>query len=78
MRLHAYQLPDGTMHIVAERLAAALDARSELDGHDLGVADVDLAQLSPDLVLGIGMDAWAIARGDDALLIRDALVAQAI
>ena len=77
MRLHAFQLTDGTMHVVAERLAASLDARSELDGHDLGVADVDLARLSPHLVLGIGMDAWAIARGDDALLIRDALAAQA-
>ena len=77
MRLHAFQLTDGTMHVVAERLAAALDAQSELDGHDLGVAEVDLAQLSPRLVLGIGMDAWAIARGDDALLIRNALVAQA-
>ena len=36
-------------------------------------ADVDLGRLSPNLVLGIGMDAWAVARGDDASLIRTAL-----
>jgi hypothetical protein len=73
MRLHAFQTTDGTMHVVDERLAAVLDARTELDGHDLGVADIDLEQLSPGLVLGIGLDAWAIARGGDALLIRSAL-----
>ncbi|MGY3264094.1 MULTISPECIES: hypothetical protein [unclassified Lysobacter] len=76
MRLHAFQLTDGTMHVVAERLAAALDAQRELDAHDMGVADVDLAQLSPNLVLGIGLDAWAIARGEDALLIRGAIASQ--
>lgn len=76
MRLHAFQLDDGTMHVVAERLEAALDARAELEAHDLGVADVDLARLSPTLVLGIGMDAWAVARGDDALQIRAALLTQ--
>ena len=73
MRLHAFQLMDGTMHVVAERLEASLDARAELAGLDLGVADVDLGRLSPNLVLGIGMDAWAVARGDDASLIRTAL-----
>jgi hypothetical protein len=77
MRLHAFQTTDGTMHVVAERLAAALDARSELDGFDLGVADVDLERLSPHLARGIGLDAWAIARGGDALLIRSALAVQA-
>jgi hypothetical protein len=77
MRLHAFQMTDGTMHVVAERLEAALDARSELDGRDLGVADVDLERLSPNLVLGIGLDAWAIARGGDAMLIRNALAVQA-
>jgi hypothetical protein len=76
MRLHAFQLDDGTMHVVAERLEAALDARAELEAHDLGVVDVDLARLSPALVLGIGMDAWAVARGDDALQIRTALSLQ--
>lgn len=76
MRLHAFQMTDGTMHVVAERLAAALDAHRELDARDIGVADVDLAQLSPNLVLGIGLDAWAIARGDDALLIRSAISMQ--
>ena len=77
MRLHAFQMTDGTMHVVAERLAAVLDARSELDGCDLGVADVDLTRLSPNLVLGIGLDAWAIARGGDALLSRSALAVRA-
>lgn len=76
MRLHAFQLTDGTMHVVAERLEAALDARAELEAHDLGVAEIDLSQLSPSLVLGIGMDAWAVARGEDALLIRTALALQ--
>lgn len=76
MRLHAFQMTDGTMHVVAERLAAALDAHGELGGHDLGVADVDLAQLSPTLVLGIGLDAWAVARGEDAMLIRARLAMQ--
>lgn len=76
MRLHAFQMTDGTMHVVAERLAAVLDARSELDGRDLGVADIDLERLSPDFVLGIGLDAWAIARGGDAMLIRSALAMQ--
>ncbi|WP_133499839.1 hypothetical protein [Cognatilysobacter terrigena] len=76
MRLHAFQMTDGTMHVVAERLAAALDAHRELDAHDMGVAEVDLAQLSPNLVLGIGLDAWAIARGEDALLIRSAISMQ--
>ncbi len=65
------------MHVVAERLVAVLDAGAELDGHDLGVADVDLERLSPTLVLGIGLDAWAIARGGDAMLIRNALAVQA-
>lgn len=77
MRLHAFQTTDGTIHVVAERLAAVLDPRSELDGRDLGVADVDPSRLSPDLVLGIGLDAWAIARGGDASLIRNALAVQA-
>ncbi|TZF90284.1 hypothetical protein [Cognatilysobacter lacus] len=77
MRLHAFQLTDGTMHVVAERLAAVLDARSELDCRDLGVAEVDLARLSPNLVRGIGLDAWAIARGGDAQLIQSALAVQA-
>lgn len=76
MRMHAFQLTDGTMHVVAECLEAALDARAELQARDLGVADVDLARLSTGLVLGIGMDAWAVARGEDALLIRSAIVAQ--
>lgn len=76
MRLHAFQMTDGTMHVVAERLVAALDAREELGGCDLGVAEIDLAQLSPTLVLGIGLDAWAIARGDDAMLIRTMLTLQ--
>ena len=65
------------MHVVAERLVAVLDARSELDGRDLGVADIDLERLSPNLVLGIGLDAWVIARGGDAMLIRNALAARA-
>jgi len=77
MRLHAFQMTDGTVHVVAERLVAALDARRELDAYDLGVAEIDLARLSPNLVLGIGLDAWAIARGGDALLIRHALAARA-
>ena len=77
MRLHAFQMTDGTMHVVAERLVAVLDARSELDGRDLGVADIDLDRLSPNLVLGIGLDAWAIARGGDATLIRSVLAVQA-
>ena len=77
MRLHAFQTTDGTMHVVAERLVAVLDARSELDGRDLGVADIDLERLSPNLVLGIGLDAWVIARGGDAMLIRNALAARA-
>ncbi|GAB1595318.1 hypothetical protein [Lysobacter claricitrinus] len=76
MRLHAFQMTDGTMHVVAERLAAALDAHRELDAYDMGVAEVDLAQLSPTLVLGIGLDAWAIARGEDALMIRSAISMQ--
>lgn len=77
MRLHAFQLTDGTMHVVAERLEAALAARAELEALDLGVADVDLAQLSPSLVLVLGLDAWAVARGEDATLIRSTLSMQA-
>ena len=61
------------MHGVAERLEAALDAGSELEALDLGVAEIDLARLSPGLVLGIGLDAWAVARGDDASFIRFSL-----
>lgn len=77
MRLHAFQLTDGTVHVVAECLEAALAASVELDATDLGVADVDLARLSPPMVLGIGLDAWAVARGGDAVLIRNALAARA-
>lgn len=77
MRLHAFQLDDGTMHVVAERVEAALAAEAELQAFDLGVADVDLARLSPTLVLGIGLDAWAVARGEDALLIRAVLSTRA-
>ena len=76
MRLHAFQLNDGTMHVVAERLEAALAASTELEALDLGVADIDLAQLSPSFVLVIGLDAWAVARGDDASTIRSALTTQ--
>lgn len=76
MRLHAFQIDDGSVHVVAERVEASLGAATELGALDLGVADVDLAVLSPALVLGIGLDAWAIARGDDATMIRCALASQ--
>ncbi|GAB2512405.1 hypothetical protein [Lysobacter humi (ex Lee et al. 2017)] len=76
MRLHAFQVDDGSVHVVAERIEASLGAATELGALDLGVAEVDLAVLSPSLVLGIGLDAWAIARGDDATMIRCALASQ--
>ncbi|GAB6195133.1 hypothetical protein [Lysobacter xanthus] len=76
MRLHAFQLTDGTVHVVAERVEAALAAGAELTARDLGVADVELDRLSPPLVRGIGLDAWAVARGGDAVLIRSAIVRQ--
>lgn len=76
MRLHAFQADDGSVHVVAERVEASLGAATELAAFDLGVADVDLAVLSPSLVLGIGLDAWAVARGEDAMMIRCALASQ--
>lgn len=76
MRLHAFQVDDGSVHVVAERVEASLGAATELGALDLGVAEVDLSVLSPSLVLGIGLDAWAIARGEDAMTIRGALASQ--
>lgn len=74
MRLHAYQGAGGELQIVA----APVDAHcAEVTAAaDLGEADVDLAALSPSMVLGLGMDARAVARGNDAHLIRRALATQ--
>lgn len=70
MQLHAYQLHDGRLELLAE---AATTCGPLEPGQDLGVADLDLADLSPDVVLGIGLQARAVATGDDALLVHRAL-----
>lgn len=69
MQLHAYQLHDGRLELLAEDIVAGpLEP-----ARDLGVADVDLAELSPDVVLGIGLEARAVADGDDARRVQAAL-----
>ena len=70
MLLHAYQHHDGAFEVVADHALAGWPT----DGtRDLGVADVDLAAFSPPLVLCIGLDAHATARGADALVVERAL-----
>lgn len=74
MRLHCIQRDDGTVGVLAERMRAALT--TAMQGHVLGSADVDLANLSRALVLGIGRDTWVIAHGDDALLLQLSVATQ--
>lgn len=74
MRLHCIQRDDGTVGVLAERMRASLIP--VMQGLVLGSADVDLANLSRALVLGIGRDAWVIAHGDDALLLQLSVATQ--
>lgn len=70
MHLHAYRRPDGALEVVADHARAG----SPVHGmHDLGLADVDLAAFSPPVVLCIGLEARATARGEDALVVEHAL-----
>lgn len=70
MRIQAFQRTDGSLKVVAERVPLAFDPR---DGAALGSGDVDLARLSPDLVLRMGLEAQGVARDRDARLIRRAI-----
>lgn len=70
MRMHAYRRPDGALELFVDGAARSACVTG---AHDLGLADVELATFSPDVVLAIGMDARALARGADALLVESAL-----
>jgi hypothetical protein len=70
MRLHAYRHFDGAVEIVADH---ALAYCPTYGASDLGEADVDIAHLSPSIVLSIGLDARALARGADAAVVEHAL-----
>jgi hypothetical protein len=70
MRLHAYRHFDGAVELVADHALVYCPA---FGAADLGSADVDLARFSPAVILGIGLDARALARGQDALVVEHAL-----
>lgn len=69
MRLHAYRHFDGAVEIVADHALVYCPAA----GADLGHAEVDLTRFSPALILCMGLDARAVARGPDAAVVEHAL-----
>lgn len=73
MRLHAYRHSDGALKVVADHALAYCPAFAAAD---LGIADVDLGYFSPALILCIGLDARAVARGADAMVVEHALAAR--
>ena len=70
MRLHADRPLDGALEVAADR---ALAYCPDVAAADLGTADVDLGYFSPALILRIGLEARAVARGADAVVVEHAL-----
>ncbi len=71
MKLDLYRRPDGALVVVPSHFADASPAPDAASLRFLRRVRMELGVLGDDLVLDIGLNGYAVARGADAALLRN-------